>query len=133
MPTYQTGRLMATAASLMVLFAIACAIGAAPRPQSTAITITLTGQSMIRSDIRETSPVTVPVVQDLLKGDRLDGSSQSLRHADAQTDPAGSRARTAPPWWLSVRKASSGGSKARSSAIQVLGWAVGRTASTFSR
>src|SRR6202022_2117281 len=66
---YKSGRMMATAASLMVLFAIACVIGAAPRPQSTAITITLTGQPMIRSDIRETSPATVPVVQDLLKGD----------------------------------------------------------------
>src|ERR1700737_2045774 len=66
---YKSGRMMATAASLMVLFAIACVIGAAPRPQSTAITITLTGQSMIRSDIRATSPATVPVIQELLKGD----------------------------------------------------------------
>jgi poly-gamma-glutamate capsule biosynthesis protein CapA/YwtB (metallophosphatase superfamily) len=71
MPMCKTGPLMATTASLMVLFAIACAIGAASQPQSTAITITLTGQSMIRSDIRETSPATVPVIQELLKGDVL--------------------------------------------------------------
>ena len=33
------------------------------------ISITLTGQSMIRSDIRSTAPVAVPVIQALLKGD----------------------------------------------------------------
>src|SRR5205085_9146781 len=33
------------------------------------ITITLTGQSMIRSDIRATAPSAVPVIQGLLKGD----------------------------------------------------------------
>src|ERR1700737_184705 len=66
---YKSGRMMATAASLMVLFAIACALVGAPPPQSTAITITLAGQSMIRSDIRATSPATVPVIQGLLKGD----------------------------------------------------------------
>jgi poly-gamma-glutamate capsule biosynthesis protein CapA/YwtB (metallophosphatase superfamily) len=37
--------------------------------QSSEITITLAGQSMIRSDIRETSPAAVPVIQGLLKGD----------------------------------------------------------------
>jgi poly-gamma-glutamate capsule biosynthesis protein CapA/YwtB (metallophosphatase superfamily) len=66
---HTTGRLTARAAYLTVLFAIACAMGAAPRPQSTAITVTLTGQSMIRSDIRATSPASVPVIQGLLKGD----------------------------------------------------------------
>jgi hypothetical protein len=44
-------------------------IGAAPPPQSRPITITLTGQSMIRSDIRATAPAAVPVIQGLLKGD----------------------------------------------------------------
>jgi poly-gamma-glutamate capsule biosynthesis protein CapA/YwtB (metallophosphatase superfamily) len=39
------------------------------RPQSAAITITLAGQSMIRSDIRATAPAAVPVIQELLKGD----------------------------------------------------------------
>jgi poly-gamma-glutamate synthesis protein (capsule biosynthesis protein) len=33
------------------------------------MTITLTGQAMIRSDIRETAPVAVPVIKGLLKGD----------------------------------------------------------------
>src|ERR1700716_3019570 len=66
---HTTGRLTARAACLTVLFAIACVMGAAPRPQSAAITVTLTGQSMIRSDIRATSPASVPVIQGLLKGD----------------------------------------------------------------
>jgi poly-gamma-glutamate capsule biosynthesis protein CapA/YwtB (metallophosphatase superfamily) len=65
----RTRRLWARSARLAVLFAIACATGAAPPPQSTPITITLTGQSMIRSDIRATAPATVPVIQGLLKGD----------------------------------------------------------------
>jgi poly-gamma-glutamate capsule biosynthesis protein CapA/YwtB (metallophosphatase superfamily) len=67
--TLKTGRLFARTTCLGVLFAIVCAMGAAPRPQSTAITITLAGQSMIRSDIRETAPAAVPVIQGLLKGD----------------------------------------------------------------
>ena len=65
----KTGRLLARAACLAVLFAIVYAMGAAVRPQSSAITITLAGQSMIRSDIRETAPAAVPVIQGLLKGD----------------------------------------------------------------
>ncbi len=65
----RTGRLLARAACLAVLFAIVCAMGAAVWPQSTAITITLVGQSMIRSDIRATAPAAVPVIQGLLKGD----------------------------------------------------------------
>jgi poly-gamma-glutamate capsule biosynthesis protein CapA/YwtB (metallophosphatase superfamily) len=65
----QTGRLLARAAGLAVLVAMVCAMGASVRAQSTAITITLTGQSMIRSDIRATAPAAVPVIQGLLKGD----------------------------------------------------------------
>jgi poly-gamma-glutamate synthesis protein (capsule biosynthesis protein) len=62
-------RLWARAACFAVLFAIMCATGAALWPQSAPITITLAGQSMIRSDIRETVPSAVPVIQGLLKGD----------------------------------------------------------------
>ena len=65
----KTGRPLAIAAYLAVLLAIACAMGAAAWPQSMDITITLAGQSMIRSDIRETVPLAVPVIQGLLKGD----------------------------------------------------------------
>jgi poly-gamma-glutamate capsule biosynthesis protein CapA/YwtB (metallophosphatase superfamily) len=66
---FKTGRLLAGAAFLAFLFVIVCAMAAAPRPQANTITITLAGQSMIRSDIRETAPAAVPVIQGLLKGD----------------------------------------------------------------
>jgi poly-gamma-glutamate capsule biosynthesis protein CapA/YwtB (metallophosphatase superfamily) len=39
------------------------------RAQSPALSITLTGQSMIRSDIRAHAPSTVPIITSLLKGD----------------------------------------------------------------
>src|ERR1700674_248710 len=65
----KTAPLFTRGTCLAVLCAIVCAIGAAPRAQSTAITITLAGQSMIRSDIRATAPAAVPVIQGLLKGD----------------------------------------------------------------
>jgi len=63
------GRLLARSARTAILFAIACATRPAVRPQSASITITLAGQSMIRSDIRATAPAAVPVIQGLLKGD----------------------------------------------------------------
>ena len=66
---WKTGRFLARAACLAVLFAIVCTMGSAQRPQPAPITITLTGQSMIRSDIRATAPAAVPVIQGLLKGD----------------------------------------------------------------
>src|ERR1700690_1028663 len=56
---------------LTILLAIVCTTVSTARPQSTPITITLAGQSMIRSDIRATSPAAVPVIQGLLKGDVL--------------------------------------------------------------
>ena len=65
----KTGRWLASAASLAILFVIVCAMLAAAWPQSATITITLAGQSMIRSDIRATAPAAVPVIQGLLKGD----------------------------------------------------------------
>lgn len=65
----KAGRLFARAARPAVLFAILCATSALVRAQSNAISITLTGQSMIRSDMRTTAPAEVPVIQGLLKGD----------------------------------------------------------------
>jgi poly-gamma-glutamate synthesis protein (capsule biosynthesis protein) len=44
-------------------------MGSAQRAPSAQITITLAGQSMIRSDIRATAPAAVPVIQGLLNGD----------------------------------------------------------------
>ena len=65
----ELARFSARAARLAVGFAIMGAMCAGVRPQSAAITITLAGQSMIRSDIRATAPAAVPVIQELLKGD----------------------------------------------------------------
>jgi poly-gamma-glutamate synthesis protein (capsule biosynthesis protein) len=53
-------------ACLGALFTI---LGPIALAQPDPITITLTGQSMIRSDIRATAPAAVPVIQGLLKGD----------------------------------------------------------------
>jgi poly-gamma-glutamate capsule biosynthesis protein CapA/YwtB (metallophosphatase superfamily) len=65
----KAGRFWARVACLAVLCAIVCSMSSAQRPQSAQITITLAGQSMIRSDIRATAPAAVPVIQGLLKGD----------------------------------------------------------------
>ena len=56
-------RLTATCLSLVF------AVGIAAWPQSPRLTITLAGQSMIRSDLRATAPSAVPGVASLLKGD----------------------------------------------------------------
>ena len=53
----------------LALCAVFCFAASAQTEGSGAITITLAGQSMIRSDIRETSPAEVSVIQGLLKGD----------------------------------------------------------------
>ncbi|MGB9070688.1 MAG: CapA family protein [Candidatus Acidiferrales bacterium] len=59
--------------NLCVLVAIVGTIagpqGQAAKDTPATITITLTGQSMIRSDLRATAPEAVPVIQGLLKGD----------------------------------------------------------------
>jgi poly-gamma-glutamate capsule biosynthesis protein CapA/YwtB (metallophosphatase superfamily) len=62
-------RFWAAGACLAGLLAVACMITVAQAPNSTAITITLAGQSMIRSDLRETAPAAVPIIRGLLKGD----------------------------------------------------------------
>jgi poly-gamma-glutamate capsule biosynthesis protein CapA/YwtB (metallophosphatase superfamily) len=48
---------------------LALTVGAALWPQSSGLTITLAGQSMIRSDVRLTAPSAVPVMSSLLRGD----------------------------------------------------------------
>jgi poly-gamma-glutamate capsule biosynthesis protein CapA/YwtB (metallophosphatase superfamily) len=56
-------------ARIAVLIAMVCAASAAARAQSQAITITLAGQAMLRSDLRKTDAAELPVIQKLLKGD----------------------------------------------------------------
>jgi len=55
--------------SLAATFAAVCLTAAAQTRDPTPITVTLTGQSMIRSDLRETAPAAVPAIQRLLMGD----------------------------------------------------------------
>ena len=65
---WKSGRASLRAASLAILFCVVSAAAPAAWAQSGTITFTLAGQSMLRSDMRETSPAEVPVVQELLKG-----------------------------------------------------------------
>jgi len=68
-----------------------------------ALTVTLTGQSMIRSDLRVTAPKAVPVIQGLLKGDVV---FTNLEAAVAQPGQAVSEGRgfLAPPEALDALK-----------------------------
>jgi len=59
------GRLLLPATCLAIVFAM----GVAVWPQSSGISITLAGQSMIRSDIRVHTPTAVAAISPLLKGD----------------------------------------------------------------
>jgi len=54
---------------LAVLLSTVCGIAVAVSAQSTPIAIVLTGQSMIRSDLRATKPAAVSVIKGLLNGD----------------------------------------------------------------
>src|SRR5882762_6427118 len=66
---FKTRRWSGIAVRLAVLFATAYAGAAMSAQSAPPITITLAGQSMIRSDIRVTAPASVPIIQRLLKGD----------------------------------------------------------------
>src|SRR5271169_6701477 len=58
-------RLVLAAASLVAIFSMRGPL----RAQSPAFSVTLTGQSMIRSDVRAHAPSAVPVIESFLKGD----------------------------------------------------------------
>ena len=66
----KAGHLLATTAcALTVVLATARAPVRAQATPPVPLTITLTGQSMVRSDLRATAPKAVPAIQGLLKGD----------------------------------------------------------------
>jgi len=67
MATLRTTRLLIIASCLVFGFGMQDAL----RAQSASFSVTLTGQSMIRSDIRVHAPSAVPVIKSLLKGDVL--------------------------------------------------------------
>ncbi len=62
---FRSSRLLAAAACLVTVFTTREML----RAQSSEFTITLAGQSMIRSDIRAHAPSAVPAIESLLKGD----------------------------------------------------------------
>jgi poly-gamma-glutamate capsule biosynthesis protein CapA/YwtB (metallophosphatase superfamily) len=64
-----TTELRAGRVSLAACLVIALTIPEALRAQSPALSITLTGQSLIRSDIRAHASSAVPIITSLLKGD----------------------------------------------------------------
>ena len=55
--------------AVAALVALSLCRFAGAQAASSSLTITLAGQSMIRSDIRETAPAAVPAIKGLLKGD----------------------------------------------------------------
>ena len=63
------GWLVLLATCLVAALAITLISGTAARPESTALSITLTGQSMIRSDLRVNTPTAVATMSPLLTGD----------------------------------------------------------------
>jgi poly-gamma-glutamate synthesis protein (capsule biosynthesis protein) len=65
----RAGATFLKAKRMLVLLAIVGAFGARVAGQSAPVTVVLTGQSMIRSDIRSTAPAAVPAIKGLLKGD----------------------------------------------------------------
>ena len=65
----KTGRILASGLIAAFLFAILFTPGVAAQQPPATISITLAGQSMLRSDAREIAPKSVPAIQGLLKGD----------------------------------------------------------------
>lgn len=69
---FRRSRLLgACLAVVAAVAAVVTVVVTAAMPQAQVMSITLAGQSMIRSDIRATAPNAVPVIQSLLKGDVL--------------------------------------------------------------
>ena len=94
----------AGASCLLVISLTVGAIDATLQPQSNAITITLVGQSMIRSDIRSTAPAAVPIIQGLLKGDVIFTNLESAVAESGETVHEG-RGFLTPPEALDSLKA----------------------------
>jgi poly-gamma-glutamate capsule biosynthesis protein CapA/YwtB (metallophosphatase superfamily) len=82
---WKTSRLFVDAAYLAALVAMVCAVGATVWAQSSAITVILAGQSMIRSDLRATAPAAVPVIRGLLQGDVIFTNLESAVAEKGQT------------------------------------------------
>jgi poly-gamma-glutamate synthesis protein (capsule biosynthesis protein) len=73
-------------------------------PAAAQITITLTGQSMLRSDLRETAPAAVPIIQSMLKGDVIFTNFEAAIAEKGETVSEG-RGFLSPPEALDALKA----------------------------
>ena len=83
---------------------VAAALFALAFPAAAQFTVTLTGQSMIRSDLRATAPAAVPVIQGLLKGDVIFTNFEATVAEKGETVSEG-RGFLSPPEALDVLKA----------------------------
>ena len=101
---WKASRLLALMACFAAPFAMVCRTAAAQAPNAAGITITLTGQSMIRSDLRKTAPAELPVIQGLLKGDVVFTNFEAAMAEKGETVHEG-RGFLAPPGALDALKA----------------------------
>jgi poly-gamma-glutamate capsule biosynthesis protein CapA/YwtB (metallophosphatase superfamily) len=100
---WKTGRSLTSAMGIAFLSAILFAAGAAAQQQPATISITLAGQSMLRSDARETAPKAVPAIQGLLKGDVIFTNLESAVAENGETAHEG-RGFLTPPEALDALK-----------------------------
>jgi poly-gamma-glutamate synthesis protein (capsule biosynthesis protein) len=82
----KTNRFLVRTPHRAVPLAIVFLMAAIPGwPQSGPITVTVAGQSMMRSDLRATAPAAVPVIQGLLHGDVVFTNLESAVAEEGQT------------------------------------------------
>lgn len=98
-----TGRRIAKTWALAALLAGAGAAAVVAWAQSAPITVALTGQSMMRSDMRATAPAEVPIIQSLLKGDVMFTNLESAVAEKGETTHEG-RGFLTPPEALDALK-----------------------------
>jgi poly-gamma-glutamate synthesis protein (capsule biosynthesis protein) len=84
-----------TSVAAIAFLLLACELAA--HAQSGAVTITLTGQSMIRSDLRSTAPDAVPRIRALLEGDVVFTNFEGAVAEPGQSVSGGGRGFLAPP------------------------------------
>src|SRR4051812_3798568 len=90
--------------AIAVLAAGSIAAGRQAPPSPQTLTVTLTGQSMLRSDLRATAPKAVPVIAGLLKGDVVFTNFEGVIALPGQAVSEG-RGFLAPPEALDAFKA----------------------------
>ena len=85
-----------TASSRAWIAGVVLACGSPAAAQPDGVTITLTGQSMIRSDLRATAPEAIPRMQSLLRGDVVFTNFEGAVAEPGQSVTGGGRGFLAP-------------------------------------